>query len=149
MKRYSLMERIGTLMILSLSRPMIDSSERISAILSRMESRIFWRCRARSRALRSERVSEGVCGRKIVPIVSLDSALLLLGEPAPPGSSDRRCSSPARRSLIFPEVVRGVFQNHIDASRRIAVRDELLDHRIVLVLLLCVPRPRLRDNPRH
>ena len=53
--RYSLIPRIGTLMIRSLSRPMIDSSEMMSAMLSRIASRSLSRWRWRSPALRSDR----------------------------------------------------------------------------------------------
>src|SRR5919201_3613007 len=60
MKRYSLTPRMGTLMTLSLSLPMMDSSATRSTMLSRIDSRTVWRWRWQSPALRSER-SESDC----------------------------------------------------------------------------------------
>src|SRR5512132_1991003 len=112
------MPRMGTLMTRSRLCPMIDSSAMMSAMLSRMDSRIFDRCRARSPAERSLRsASDGAYGRKIDSTVGVMAA----------------------RSIL-PEVVRGVLEDDVDAARAVAVLEQVLDHRVVLAALLLVAR---------
>src|SRR3972149_5991623 len=53
------MPRMGTLMMRSRSFPMIDSSAMMSAMLSRIDWRTFWRCRSRSPAARAPRSGSG------------------------------------------------------------------------------------------
>src|SRR5262245_40231380 len=130
MNLYSRMPRIGTLMIFSRSFPMIDSSAMMSAMFSRIDSRTFSRCLARSPAERSLRsASEGSKGRKI------DSRVRVTGGGA--GGTDRR-----RRSVL-PEVVGSVLQNHVDAALAVAGVEEVLHHRVVLGVLLLVAGARL------
>src|SRR5262244_1032611 len=110
------MPRIGTLMIFSRSFPMIDSSAMISAILSRIDSRTFRRCRARSPAERSLRsASDGSNGRKI------DSTVRATG-----GSGAR---TDRRRRSVLPEVVGRVLEDDVDAALAVAGVQEVLHHR--------------------
>src|SRR5213082_1959781 len=106
------MPRIGTLMTLSRSFPMIDSSAMMSAMLSRIDSRTLRRCLARSPAERSLRsASEGSKGRKIDSTVRFTGGLR--------GRTDRRGRS------VLPEVVGGVFENHVDAALAVARVEEV------------------------
>src|SRR5262249_23275018 len=50
------------------------------------------------------------------------------------------------RTSVLPEVVRGVLEHDVDAARAVAGLEEVLDHRVVLLRLLLVTRPRLRDD---
>src|SRR5437899_1067665 len=119
------MPRIGTLMTRSRLCPMIDSSAMMSAMLSRMDSRILERCRARSPADRSLRsASDGAYGRK------MDSTV-----------RDMKAAS------VLPEVVGGVLEDHVDTARAVAVLEEVRHHGVVLAALLLVARAGLRDNP--
>src|SRR5262245_46175753 len=107
MKRYSLTPRMGTLMTLSLFLPMMDSSATRSTMLSRIDSRTFWRWRWRSPALRSERnESDWEYGRNIE-----DAAAIVLPRAStlPAGREQRTGAGlPAQRtSAVAPSPVLG------------------------------------------
>src|SRR5262245_11417925 len=127
MKRYSRIPRIGTLMMRSRFCPMMDSSAMMSAMFSRMDSRTFRRWRARSPAERSLRsASDGAYGRKMASV--------------------SRVGLPGRPSVL-PEVVGGVLEHDVDAAHAVAGLEEVLNHGVVLLGLLLVAGPRLRDDP--
>src|SRR6266850_2639732 len=126
MKRYSLTPRMGTLMIRFRSLPMIDSSAMMSAMLLRIASRTFWRWRKRSPALRSLRCPDaGWYGRKIVST----SATVPVA------------------TLVFPQIIRCVLENHIDAGMAVTAVEKVFHHRVVFLRLLLVTHPRLGDDP--
>src|SRR4029077_7264707 len=107
--------------------PMMDSSAMMSAMFSRIDSRTFMRCRARSPAERSLRsASDGAYGRKMASVIRVAFA--------------REIRS------VLPEVVRRVFEHDVHAARAIPRLEQVPDHGVVLVGLLLVARPGLRDD---
>src|SRR5215813_15235527 len=121
------MPRIGTLMTRSRFCPMMDSSAMMSAMFSRIDSRTLSLCRARSPAERSLRsASDGAYGRKMASLIRVACA--------------RRWIS------VLPEVVGRVLEHDVDAARAVARLEQVLDHGVVLVGLLLVACPRLRDD---
>src|SRR5262249_410184 len=121
------MPRIGTLMTRSRFCPMMDSSAMMSAMFSRIDSRTFMRCRARSPAERSLRsASDGAYGRNMASVIRVALA--------------REIRS------VLPEVVGRVLEHDVDTARAVAGLEQVLHHGVVLVGLLLVARPSLRDD---
>src|SRR4029453_15243597 len=82
------------------------------------------------------------------------------GGPAPPaarrGGGGGAPPAPRRPSAsVFPEIIGGVLEDHVDAIRAVAVVDQVLHHHVVLVGLFFVAGARLGDDaadvayPRH
>src|SRR5687768_6915161 len=116
-----------------LSLPMMDSSAMISAILFLIASRTFCRCRSRSPALRSLRCPEDeLYGRKMVSAIR---TMPLCG------------SRVTVMISVLPKIVGGVLENDVDATRAVAVLEQILDHNVILFRLFLVTHPRFRNNP--
>src|SRR6185437_982316 len=169
MMRYSLIPRSGTLITRSRSLPMIDSSAMMSAIFSRIDSRTFWRWRARSPAERSEcSASERLYSRKMLSRAIFGSRGFLRATTcyasralpwpqinhgamrvrARPGPQPYKCSRGRRSPLILPEIVGGVLEHHVDARFAVAILQQVAHHRAVLLGLLLVAGAGLGDDPR-
>src|ERR1044071_241175 len=135
MKRYSLTQRIGTLMMRFLCLSMVDSSAMMATMLLRIPSLTFWRWRRRSPALRSLRwPEEELYGRKIV----------YTGYPKSP---EARLRASRLFTLILPEIIRGILEHHVDAARAVAMVEQGFDHGVVFFRLLFVAHARFGDDP--
>src|SRR5206468_948155 len=51
------------------------------------------------------------------------------------------------RRLIFPEIIRRVLEDHVDAAGAVAVVEKIFHHRVVLVRLLLIAHPGFGDDP--
>jgi predicted dehydrogenase len=49
--------------------------------------------------------------------------------------------------LVFPQIVRRILENHIDAAMAVTAVEKVLHHRVVFLRLLLVTHPRLGDDP--
>src|SRR5262245_36130909 len=121
------MPRIGTLITRSRFCPMMDSSAMMSAMFSRIDSRTFMRCRARSPAERSLRsASDGAYGRNMASVI--------------------RAALAREIRSVLPEVVRRVLEDDVTTAPAVAGLAEVPHHGVVLVGLLLVARAGLGDD---